>query len=82
MLNFMLQEIVNHWRQGCEERSGQESAVFESLGIVASTGVNDTELPGQGTDEVETHGNIMREMIVRRCNVYPSTACNCAYNAD
>lgn len=73
-MHLVLQKVIDHGWQSSEKSSGQIPTPFQGLYIITSTRINHTKLPGKRTDQIKTHGNIVREMVVCRRNIHPTAA--------
>lgn len=76
-VNLVLDEEVHEWDQRRKESSTQVLSQFDGA-RVGRAQCKATKCPWQGRDQVADHEDIMPIVIIRACNICPSTACQCS----
>ena len=80
-MNLVLDEEVDQRYESRKERSSKDLPVLEGSGVARAQGET-AESPGQSSDQIRDHEDVMPVMVVSRRDVCPSTAGQCSENAN
>jgi hypothetical protein len=77
-VDLVLDKQRNHWNQSAKESEAKELSVLLRFGVLGSRhhGASDVR---DCAEQIYNHGNIVDKVIVRRCDINPSTA---SYSPD
>lgn len=72
-MHLVLNKVVDQRNKGAEEETGKNLSVLNSPTVVWAQGQT-TNSPWQSRNQVRDHKDIVPIMVIRRCNICPSTA--------
>lgn len=82
-MHLVLNEVIGQWDNGSKERSSKDLSILQCPVISPTrTQGNAACRPWNRSNEVGNHKDVMPVMIIRRCNVCPSTTAECSKEAD
>ena len=79
-MDLVLNEIVNQWNQSSKEQTSQDFAILDGTAVVRAE-CKATQGPRQGGHQVRDHEDVMPVVIIGRCNIGPTTTCQCPEDA-
>lgn len=81
LVHFVLDKVINQRHQSTEEQTGHNLPVFHSTAVVRAEG-QATQRPRQSSNQIRNHENVVPVMVIRRCNVCPTTTGKSPENAN
>lgn len=78
-MDLVLNEIVDQRNQSSEEQAGHDFAVLDGT-VVVRAERKATQGPRQGGHQVRDHEDIMPVVVIGRCDIGPTTTCQCPEN--
>lgn len=72
-VDLVLNEEVNERHQGSEKSTSKVLAILDSRGVVGAER-NAARSPGQGSDNVGDHENVVPVVVIGRGNISPTAA--------
>jgi poly(3-hydroxybutyrate) depolymerase len=74
MVNFVLDEEVDEWRQSRKERAREQLSVSKGCGVARGQS-QATQSPRQRRYQIRDHEDVVPIMVVGRGHICPSTTC-------
>lgn len=79
-MDLVLNEIVDQRNQSSKEQAGHDFAVLDGT-AVGRAEREATQGPRQGGHQVRDHEDVMPVVVVGRCDIGPTAACQCPEDA-